>query len=48
MRRLDAALPALRAAGADSVWFVRKPPGLRIRCGGQLRPELHPVLEDIF
>ncbi|MFZ6180294.1 thiopeptide-type bacteriocin biosynthesis protein [Nannocystis pusilla] len=48
MRRLDAALPALRAAGADSLWFVRKPPGLRIRCGGPLRPELPPVLEDIL
>jgi len=48
MRRLDRVEPLLRTAGADSLWFVRKPPGLRVRLGGRLGPRLRPVLEDIL
>ena len=30
------------------MWFLRKPPGLRLRLGGPLGPDLLPVLEDIL
>lgn len=47
MHRLGRAEPDLRAAGAASIWFVRKPPGLRLRFGGEPGARLRDVLEDI-
>lgn len=48
MPRLAAARDALREHGVALLWFLRKPPGLRLRIGGALQPDAAVALDRVL